>query len=67
MIRVTVNGEAREVEEGLEVEGLLRSLGLDPGRVAVERNRQILPRGAFGGVPVEEGDSFEIVQIVGGG
>ena len=67
MIRVTVNGEAREIEEGLEVEGLLRSLGLDPGRVAVERNREVLSRGAYGGIPVEEGDSFEIVQIVGGG
>jgi thiamine biosynthesis protein ThiS len=67
VIRVTVNGEGREIDEGLEVEDLLRHLGLDPARVAVERNREVLARGACGGIPVEEGDSFEIVQIVGGG
>jgi thiamine biosynthesis protein ThiS len=67
VIRVTINGEGREVGEGLEVEELLRRLGLDPGRVAVERNGEVLGRGAYGGIPVEEGDSFEIVQIVGGG
>lgn len=67
MIGVTLNGEGRQVAEGLTVEGLVRALGLDPRRVAVERNLEIVPRGEYPRVAVGEGDRFEIVQIVGGG
>ena len=67
MIRVTLNGEGRQVEEGLTVEALVRALGLDPGRVVVERNLEIVPRPRYPQVPVGDGDRLEIVQIVGGG
>ena len=46
---------------------MVRTLGLDPARVAVERNLEVVPRSTLGEVPVEDGDSFEIVRFVGGG
>ena len=46
---------------------LIAELGLDPLRVAVERNLEIVPRSTFGEVMVEDGDDYEIVHFVGGG
>lgn len=66
-LRITVNGAASECPEGLSVEQLLEHLKLPAARVAVERNREIVPRGARERVPVREGDVFEIVTFVGGG
>ncbi len=66
-IRVTVNGEARELPAGLTLAGLLTHLGLDPRKVAVERNLEIAPRSAYGDIKVADGDRLEIVQFVGGG
>lgn len=66
-MRVIINGEDRETPEGLTVAGLLSHLGLPAERVAIERNREILPRARWNGTPVEPGDQFEIVQFVGGG
>jgi thiamine biosynthesis protein ThiS len=65
--KVTVNGAAREVPAGLSVAGLLRELGLQPGLVVVEHNREILERGRVADIPVRDGDVFEIVHFVGGG
>jgi thiamine biosynthesis protein ThiS len=64
---ITVNGESREVPEGLTVVSLLEHIGLIAGRVAVERNRDVLPRARWQQTPVEASDSYEIVQLVGGG
>lgn len=66
-ISVTVNGEKRNVAPSQSVADMLRSLGIDPARVAVERNRDIVPRSTLGDVNVEDGDAFEIVRFVGGG
>lgn len=66
-IQIVVNGEKREVPEGLEVTTLLTHLGLPSARVAIERNMQILPRSQWGATVVQSGDQFEIVQLVGGG
>ena len=46
---------------------MLAELGLDPRKVAVERNLEIVPRSTLGDVPAEDGDAFEIVHFVGGG
>jgi thiazole synthase len=46
---------------------MLGELGLDPRKVAVERNLEIVPRAILDEMPVEDGDSFEIVHFVGGG
>jgi len=62
-----VNGENREARPAATVKDLLRELGLDAGRVAIERNLEILPRPKWDETRVEAGDRYEIVQFVGGG
>jgi thiamine biosynthesis protein ThiS len=66
-IRIVVNGDACEVPAGMRVTGLLAHLGLPADRVAIERNLEILPRAQWLAAPVEPGDRFEIVHMVGGG
>lgn len=66
-IKISVNGENRESRSGSTVTDLLRELGLDSGRVAIERNLRILPRPKWSETRVESGDRYEIVQFVGGG
>jgi sulfur carrier protein len=66
-ISIVVNGENRVAKPGETVIDLLRGLGLDSGRVAIERNLQILPRPQWIETKVEPGDRYEIVQFVGGG
>ena len=64
---IVVNGENRDAKPGATVVDLLRELGLDSGRVAIERNREILSRPKWAETTVEPGDHYEIVQFVGGG
>jgi sulfur carrier protein len=66
-IAITVNGETRGAKPGATVTDLLRELGLDSGRVAIERNLEILPRPKWPETRVTAGDRYEIVQFVGGG
>jgi thiamine biosynthesis protein ThiS len=66
-LTITVNGENRPAKPGATVVDLLRELGLDSGRVAIERNLEILPRPKWTETKVEAGDRYEIVQFVGGG
>jgi thiazole synthase len=66
-ISITVNGEQRRVPEGLTIARLAAELGLEPRRVAVERNREIVPRSTLADVAVADGDDYEIVTFVGGG
>jgi thiamine biosynthesis protein ThiS len=66
-MNVTINGENREVPDGLNVVALLEHLGVGRERVAVERNLDILPRTQWQETRVQPNDSFEIVHFVGGG
>ncbi len=66
-LSVKVNGEHRRVLGGITLVQMLNELGLDPLRVAVERNLDIVPRSSLGEVHVEDGDDYEIVHFVGGG
>jgi sulfur carrier protein len=66
-IQIVVNGETREVPQGLGVVSLLSHLGLPADRVAIERNLEILPRAQWLSTVVHPGDRFEIVHLVGGG
>jgi thiamine biosynthesis protein ThiS len=66
-IGIHLNGQPRQVDAGLMLDELLRRLELPAQRVAVERNRQVVPRDLFAGTPVEAGDRLEIVTLVGGG
>jgi thiamine biosynthesis protein ThiS len=64
---VTINGERREIPDGLNIIKLLDHLGMSNGRVAIERNLDILPRSQWQVTQVQSNDSFEIVHLVGGG
>ena len=66
-MRVTLNGEARDLSEGLTVSDLVDELGLGKRRIAVEVNRDILPRDAYARHALHDGDVVEIVQFIGGG
>jgi thiazole synthase len=67
MLSITVNGEARTIPSALSVRELLTALGLDPAKIAVERNLEIVPRSQYASVLAGEGDRFEIVHFIGGG
>ena len=67
MISVTVNGETRQLETATTVEQLIDQLGLDRTKVALERNREIVPKSASADTPVSDGDQLEIVHFIGGG
>ena len=64
---IRVNGEHRRVPKGMTVAELALELGLEPARVAVERNMEVVPRSTLEQVKVEDGDDYEIVTFVGGG
>lgn len=66
-LKIKVNGEQWQMPIGTSVAGMVGRLGLDPLRVAVERNLEIVPRSSLGEVLVENGDAYEIVHFVGGG
>ena len=66
-LSVTVNGDPRWVGAGATIAAMLRELGIDPARVAVERNLAIVPKSTLDEVPVADGDQYEIVHFVGGG
>ena len=66
-IAVRVNGEDRRIAPGQTVKGYVESLGLHPGLVVVEHNREILDRERYGEIRIEEGDVLELVHFVGGG
>ena len=66
-ISIRVNGEHRRVRAGISIADLALELGLEPAKVAVERNLEIVPRSTLADVAVDDGDDFEIVTFVGGG
>lgn len=64
---VFINGEKREIAAELSVAQLLQELGIRPGRVVVELNRDVVSRESHDTTFLKEGDSIEIVHFVGGG
>jgi len=66
-ISIRVNGEHRRLAAGLSLADLARELGLEPSKVAVERNLAVVPRSTLAQVMLEDGDDIEIVHFVGGG
>lgn len=67
MIDIVLNGEPRQVPEGLTVDAFLRHAGIDPERVAVELNREIVRKPAWAQTQVPANAKIEVVQFVGGG
>lgn len=66
-MKITLNGDEKELADGLNLSELLVLIGLDDRLVAVELNRRILPRNEFPGCNLCDGDRLEIVHFVGGG
>lgn len=66
-MRLTVNGELRDIDPPLSLAALLSELGLEPAKVAVERNLEIVARSQFAITELQEGDRIEIVHFIGGG
>ena len=66
-MRITVNGQTETLDEELTVADLLARRDLQPVRVAVEINEDLVPRAAFRETPIRSGDCVEIVTFVGGG
>lgn len=66
-MNITLNGDPKEINAGLSLQALLLSLSLNPLKVAVERNREIVPKSTFDSVALCDGDVLEIVHFIGGG
>jgi thiamine biosynthesis protein ThiS len=66
-VHVTINGEAKQLNGAMTLNELLLFLRLDPKKIAVERNLEIVPRSAYGRTPIADGDRIEIVHFIGGG
>jgi thiamine biosynthesis protein ThiS len=64
---ITLNGEPFQIDEPLSIADLLMRLAIDPRRVAIEHNLEIVRRQAYADTLVHEGDRVEIVNFVGGG
>jgi sulfur carrier protein len=66
-MQIILNGETREVADGMSVEALVLTLADDPRGVAIERNLEIVPKAEHGSTILQDGDRLEVVQFVGGG
>ena len=66
-LNVTINGETKQLSSTMTLNEMLVFLGLDPKKIAVERNLEIVPRSTYAAVQVKEGDKYEIVHFIGGG
>lgn len=66
-MKIHINGEEKEIADGLNIAGLLDELEIRPGRVVVELNRTIISRETQESTSLKEGDALEIVHFVGGG
>ncbi len=66
-MKIKINGEEREFSAGLTLTALILELGSKPDRLAIELNREIVPRREWAETRLQEGDELEIVHFVGGG
>lgn len=66
-MQVTVNGESCDLPEGLRADELIERIGLADQRIALEVNREIVPRSEYASTTLHEGDRVEIVRAIGGG
>lgn len=66
-MKITVNGEEKALEPGTTVRQLIQSLGLDQRPVAVEVNRELVPKALHEQTALQDGDHVEMVTLVGGG
>jgi len=66
-MQIELNGQPREIDPGTSIAALVAELQLDPRYLAVERNRELVPRAEHSSAQLAEGDCVEVVTLVGGG
>lgn len=66
-MQITLNGQKKDVPDGLTVEGLLRHLNIEPARVAVELNLEVVKKAEYSSKGLSDGDVIEVVSFMGGG
>ena len=66
-MNIKVNGENIEISDPLTINGLLKHIGLDDRKVAIERNLEIVPKSNYSVTNIADGDQIEIVHFIGGG
>ncbi|GMV94284.1 MAG: hypothetical protein AMXMBFR82_40620 [Candidatus Hydrogenedentota bacterium] len=66
-MKISINGETKNIPDGSTVAALLDELGFDPKATVVERNAEILERANYADTTLAEGDALELVRFVGGG
>lgn len=66
-MRVIVNGEERNIDEGVTLDALVTTLGLNAGPIVVQRNDEIIEKSRLAQVSLTDGDRIELVRFVGGG
>jgi sulfur carrier protein len=66
-MNLTINGEQREIDDGMTIAGFLDAKGLRAEMVVVERNGQIVPRIEYAATTLAAGDTLEVVQMMAGG
>ena len=67
-MELVINGEIyKDIPKGINVAGLLEHLQLPSGKIAVERNLEIVPRSSFASQVLGDGDKLEIIHFIGGG
>lgn len=64
---ITLNGEIMAMESGISITSLLEQYRIDARKIAIERNREIIPRSLYPSTALTEGDALEIVHFIGGG
>ena len=67
IMTIILNGETKEIPDGITVIGLLEHLNIQHQRVAVERNEEIVKKSAYAETVLNEGDALEVVSFMGGG
>jgi len=67
IMTIFINGEARELDDGLTVAAMLDALELPKQRVAIELNRRVVRKQEWESTAVEDNDRVEVVHFVGGG
>jgi sulfur carrier protein len=66
-MNITLNGQSRTLDTPLHVDQLIRELGLEGKRLAVEINHEIVSRSQYAHTPIQDGDQIEILHAIGGG
>jgi len=67
MINVTINGDPLRFDSALSLNDLLEKLDIEQDKVAIEHNREIVPKSTFDQLMIDDGDNLEIVHFIGGG